>query len=84
MGYRGWLWTHGIDYRQREADVINMYEGNDKSLDLIKKYGVDYVLIEQDKISDFHINQGFFISNPEQFSLAYQSPNYLVFEVMTK
>lgn len=81
MGYRGWLWTHGIDYRQRETDVINMYEGNDQSLGLIEKYGVNYILIEQDKINDFHINQNFFISNPEQFSLVYQSLNYLVFRV---
>jgi len=81
MGYRGWLWTHGINYRQREADIISMYEGGEQSLGLLKKYGVDYVLIEQDKINDFRINQGFFVSHPEQFSLAYQSPNYLVFQV---
>jgi hypothetical protein len=81
MGYRGWLWTHGINYRQREADIMKMYEGSDQSLNLIEKYGVNYVLVEQDKISDFHINQGFFISNPENFSLVYQSLNYLVFRV---
>ncbi len=81
MGYRGWLWTHGIDYRQREADVMDMYEGNSQSLDLIKKYDVNYVLIEQDKVSDFHINEGFFINHSDKFTLVYQSLNYLLFKV---
>jgi len=83
MGYRGWLWTHGIDYRQRENDVISIYEGAEKSFDLIKQYGINYIVIEQDKIKDFHINKDFFILNQEQFMLIYQSPNYLVFQVKT-
>ena len=27
MGYRGWLWTHGVDYRPRERDVLAMFSG---------------------------------------------------------
>src|SRR5262249_50864450 len=26
MGYRGWLWTHGIDYHSRERGVLEMFE----------------------------------------------------------
>lgn len=78
MGYRGWLWTHGIDYRQREADVMGMYQGSSKSLSLIADYKVSYALIEMDKIYDFGINSQFFF---EHFPVIYQSQNYILFKI---
>ena len=79
MGYRGWLWTHGINYRQREMDVIAMYEGGEKSLNLLENYDVDYAMIEKEKIADFHMNPSFFEKN---FPLIYQSPNFSVFKIV--
>ncbi|PIT85545.1 hypothetical protein COU36_02680, partial [Candidatus Micrarchaeota archaeon CG10_big_fil_rev_8_21_14_0_10_59_7] len=38
LGYRGWLWTHGLDYSQQERDVNGMYRTADCAL--FKKYGV--------------------------------------------
>ncbi len=43
MGYPGHLWTHGIDYEERESDVKQIYETG--SRELLEKHGVDYVLI---------------------------------------
>lgn len=68
MGYRGWLWSHGIDYRSRERDVFDMYRGGERAIVLMRKYGVDYVLIENDKIQEFHINPEFFL---QRFPVAY-------------
>jgi hypothetical protein len=43
MGYPGHLWTHGIDYEERESDVKQIFKTG--SRELLEKYGVDYVLI---------------------------------------
>src|SRR5712692_1045155 len=78
MGYRGWLWTQGIDYHARELDIFDMYQGSDAATGLIQRYGVSYVLIEANKSRDFHENVGAFLT---RFSVVYQSPNYLLFKV---
>ena len=78
MGYRGWLWTHGINYHVREQDVIEMFRGSDHAIELLKQYRVDYVLIEQDKIIDFHEDPEFFKSH---FPIVYRSPNFTVLQI---
>ncbi len=79
MGYRGWLWSHGIDYRLREQDIMAIYSGSERAHDLLARYGIDYVLIEQDKLADFHENAGFFAAH---FPPVYSSAHYILFEVV--
>jgi hypothetical protein len=51
LGYNGWLWSYGIDYRARQADVAAMYQGCSGTVprctatDLLRLYGVSYVEI---------------------------------------
>lgn len=78
MGYRGWLWTHGLNYGSRERDVMNMFRGSDQTMQLLGQYGVGYVLIEQDKIKDFHENPEFFES---QFPVVYRNPNFTLLQI---
>jgi hypothetical protein len=78
MGCRCWLWTHGIDYHTREQDILEIYRGSDHALDLLRRYHVDYILIEADKMSELHENLAFFMRS---FHPVYNSQNYLVFKV---
>jgi uncharacterized membrane protein len=78
MGYRGWLWSHGIDYHPREQDIMAIYSGSETAHDLLIRYGIDYVLIEQDKVADFHENVGFFAAH---FQPVYGSAHYILFDV---
>jgi hypothetical protein len=78
MGYRGWLWSHGVDYRAREQDVMTIYSGSERARDLLTRYSIDYVLIEQDKMVDFHENVAFFAAH---FRPVYRSAHYILFEV---
>jgi len=48
MGYPGHLWSHGIDYAKREADLREMQPFTPRAVELLKSYGVDYVLTEDD------------------------------------
>ncbi|HEV2764501.1 MAG TPA: hypothetical protein VGV38_16090 [Pyrinomonadaceae bacterium] len=42
-GDTAWLWSHGYDFRQREADVKAVYAGRDDASELLRHYRVDYV-----------------------------------------
>lgn len=44
-GYDGHLWSHGIDFDARKADVVRIYAGAPAARDLLARYGVDYVIV---------------------------------------
>lgn len=78
MGYRGWLWTHGIDYRQRESDAISMFSGAQGAKDLIKKYNLKYAVLDKGRSRDFRMDQTFFDQN---FKLIYSSENLRLYQL---
>lgn len=41
MGFRGWLWSWGINYGEREQDVEKMWNSGQ----IVKNYNIDYVII---------------------------------------
>jgi hypothetical protein len=45
MGYPGHLWTHGLDYAQRELDVKTIYKGGAQMVEPLTRLGVDYVVV---------------------------------------
>ncbi len=77
MGYRGWLWTYGINYSQREQDVSAMYAGGDYSRSLLKHYKVKYVLIETSQ-SNQYINEEFFSKN---YKKVFKSQNFNLYKI---
>src|SRR5262249_3896907 len=40
MGYPGHLWTHGINYGQRETDVKTIYSGGEPAIEPMSRLGV--------------------------------------------
>lgn len=48
MGYPGHLWSHGIDYEQREAALQEMMRGGPRAAQLLQANRVDYVLVDAD------------------------------------
>lgn len=50
-GYPGWLWTYGMtDYVQKEADLKLILDGDASAPDLVRRYGIDYVMIGPQEI----------------------------------
>jgi len=78
-GFSGWLWSYGLDYGQREADVKKMYEGGEMIKGLLENYGVNYVLIGPDEKGEFMVEDGFYVNNHE---LVYSQDSYQVFKVV--
>jgi hypothetical protein len=66
MGYPGHIWTHGIDFGEREADIKKIYQGSIDADRLLNKYGVDYVVIDpQEHSVEAPVNTAFFSRYPE-------------------
>ncbi len=60
MGFRGWLWSWGINYSERERDVNKIFSGSPEAGSLMNKYGVDYVVIGPGERDVFGANEEYF------------------------
>ena len=57
LGYRGWLWTHGIDASRHLHDVQAMYRGGPEAEGLLRRYGVDYVVVGPHERQSFEVDE---------------------------
>jgi hypothetical protein len=59
LGYPGWMWSRGLDYSQRSTDIQRIYSGGPDANALLRRYGVDYVLIGPLEVASFQVNEQF-------------------------
>lgn len=78
LGYTGWLWSRGIDFKERLADEKIMLAGTDKSDALLKEKGIDYVLIGNQEFNEFPVNTLFF---EEHYEKVYNEDGYQLFSI---
>ena len=62
-GTSTFLYFHGIDNSEREADVRAMYEAPAENAALFQKYGVDYVMISNAERYNYDLDETFFLQN---------------------
>jgi hypothetical protein len=79
MGYPGHLWTHGINYQERESDVSAIYSGRSDAEELLKKYGVDYLIVGPVERAQLKPQESFFIGHGFPVIIDYQG--YRVYEI---
>ncbi|MEO7673108.1 MAG: hypothetical protein ABIU09_03400, partial [Pyrinomonadaceae bacterium] len=60
MRYPGHLGSHGIDYAARERDVKSIYSGGSNADELMKNYGIEYVLISPEERNSVAASEQFF------------------------
>ena len=77
LGFKGWLWTYGLDYSKQERAVEKMFKGKEKSLRALSDYGVDYVVVGP-KERNLKINERFYEDN---FRLIYELDETKIFQV---
>jgi hypothetical protein len=78
MSYPGWLWSYGINYAQREADIKSIYKGGPEALGLLRHYHADYIVIGPTERSTYQPNVDYFNAS---FRLVLHTPNYDVYAV---
>jgi len=79
IGYPGWLWTYGLpDYVQKGADAQLILDGDSAAMDLVRRDGVDYVMIGPQEIP-----RGASRNYWDQHgALVYDSGGYAVYKVL--
>jgi hypothetical protein len=60
MGYPGHLWTHGINYAQREPEVAAIYQGGAEAVEPLARLGVDYVVIGPIERTQLTVDEDYF------------------------
>jgi hypothetical protein len=60
MGYPGHIWTHGLDYTQRESEIRRIYAGGSDAPLLLNKYGVQYAVVGPHERDLMTVNDQFF------------------------
>ena len=60
MGYPGHLWTHGLDYAQRELDVKTIYNGGPQMIEPLSRLGADYVIVGPPERAELGANETYF------------------------
>jgi hypothetical protein len=60
MGYAGHLWTHGLKYDEREAQVRRIYAGGFDADSLLYSNAVDYVVVSPlERYAQLPVNETF-------------------------
>lgn len=75
-----WLWSHGYEFREREADVRRIYAGAPDALELLRYYQVDYIYLGDAERRDIRTNAGFFEKN---FRAVYRSASVVIYDART-
>lgn len=76
-GDTAWLWSHGYDFPQREADVKAIYAGRGDALELLRYYRVDYVYLGETERKNLYANQQFF---EQYFPVVYRNARVTIYD----
>jgi len=77
MRYSGHLSSYGIDYNERETEVKKIYSGDPAAESILKKYGIEYVLISPEEKSKLTVNEEFF----RRYPVAAEAGQYRVYQI---
>jgi len=76
-----WLWSHGYEFRAREADVKRIYAGSSDAPELLRYYGVDYVYVGAAELNEAGADASFF---ERHFRAAYRGGGVTIYDVRTQ
>jgi hypothetical protein len=76
VGYPGWMWSQGLDYREREGALHAIFALRPDAPGLIRQYQVDYVVIGPDECEHLAADV---LSYRARFPRLLHTPNYEIF-----
>jgi hypothetical protein len=76
-GPTSWLWSHGYEFREREADVRRIYAGADDAFELLHYYGVDFVYLGDAERDGLKADASFF---ERSFPVIYRGPGINIYD----
>lgn len=79
LGYRGWMWTYGLEDGERYQDIRTMFAGGAEAERLLQQYGIDYVVIGFPEIQNYGANETYFL---RRYPLVIDSPQNRVYKII--
>lgn len=77
MGYPGHVWTHGLDYGPREAEIRRVYAGAPDAAAILGKHAVSYIVVSPLERETMEVNDQFF----SRFQLVGEVGGYRLYKV---
>jgi hypothetical protein len=77
MGYPGHVWTHGLEFAPREAEIRRVYAGAPDAGAILEKYGVAYLVLSPLERNLMTVNEQF-LSN---FKIAGEVGGYRLYQI---
>jgi hypothetical protein len=77
MGYPGHVWTHGLEFGQRESEIKRVYAGAPESVPILRKYNVAYAVVGPLERNITNVNEQFF----SRFQLVGEVGEYRLYKI---
>src|SRR6266480_4177132 len=77
MGYPGHIWTHGLDFVEREGEIKRIYAGGPDAGRLIQEYGIQYAVVSPLERDLMSVNEQFF----SKFELVGEVGGYRLYKI---
>jgi hypothetical protein len=77
MGYPGHVWTHGLEFAQRESEIKRVYAGAPDANAILRKYGVAYIVVSPLERNIMSVNDQFF----SKFSMVGEVGGYRLYKI---
>ena len=77
MGYPGHVFSHGLQFAEREAEIKRVYAGAPDAAEILRKYGVAYVVVSPLERDIMNINEQFF----SKFQLVGEVGGYRLYKI---
>jgi hypothetical protein len=78
LGFRGWLWSYGIEYVAVERDVRTMLAGGPDAEALMHHYGVEFATVGPSERDDYGADESYFT---DRHQLILEGADYKVFRI---
>ena len=77
LGYTGHVWSRGLPYLDREADIARIYAGETDADALLAKYGIEYIVVGPIERGSLTVNDAYFA----RFTAVAEAGQYVLYEV---
>jgi hypothetical protein len=77
LGYPGHVWTHGLEFGPREAEIKRVYAGAPDAGTILKRYGVNYIVVGPIERNMMNVNEQFF----SRLQLAGEVSGYRLYKI---
>ncbi len=77
LGYPGHVWTHGLEFAQRESEIKRVYAGAADAAAILRKHAVGYVVVSPLERDLMNVNEQYF----SKFQLLGEVGGYRLYKI---